>query len=565
VPGIKHPIDGVVYFDPEEARAYFETGGWVDSTVGDALRSTAASHPDKLAFVSDERQLTFRELDDLTDRLGAALLDMGLGPADRVLFQVGTNVETALALLACYKVGVVPVCSLPQHREIEIEQLANHSQARGHIVQQDFSTFDLVGFAQRMQARCDSIEHLLISRGSGVDGVPTLGGLIDAMDLDAARERLATIEIGSEDVLKFQLSGGTTGTPKIIPRFHAEYLEHTAGWMRRFGIEGPDASATVIYNLPLIHNAGQLFALVSVVSLGVTAVLMPKPDIPRMLELIEEHAVTHALSIGPVAPQLLAYQDVAKHDLSSLRLFVTMSRADTLEQHIGVPCSNLFGITEGLVMTSPPGAPVFVRHQTQGRSGVDQDEIRLLEPDSDQRVAPGEMGELCFRGPSSLRGYFAAPEANATAFTSDGFYRSGDMMTAHEVDGHTYYRFEGRSRDNINRGGEKIGCEEVEAFVSMHPAVADAKLVAMPDPVYGEKGCAFITLRPGHEPPDVEQLMEFLTGMGLAKYKCPERIKIVDAFPVTRVGKVDKPAMRAQIAEELQNEQAHATDSGARS
>ena len=256
----------------------------------------------------------------------------------------------------------------------------------------------------------------------------------------------------------------------------------------------------------MLHNAGQLYALIPVALTGTTTVLMPKVDIRRMLELIEQHRVTHGLSIGPIAPQLMAYTDIAAHDLSSLQLFATMSRADSLEAHIGRPCSNLYGITEGLLLGSPADASDFARHHTQGASGCADDEIKLLAPETEQPVQAGEMGEMCLRGPSSLTGFFDNPEANATAFTSDGFYRTGDMMTAHEIDGVTYYAFEGRLRDNVNRGGEKIGCEEVEGFVSRHPAVADAKLVAMPDPFYGEKGCIFIIERPGMSAPDVKAL-----------------------------------------------------------
>jgi non-ribosomal peptide synthetase component E (peptide arylation enzyme) len=376
------------------------------------------------------------------------------------------------------------------------------------------------------------------------------------MPLAAARQRLAQVPLGSEDVLSFQLSGGTTGVPKIIPRFHGEYLGHSAGWMRRYRI---DADSRLIWSLPLMHNAGQLYALIPVALLGVTTVLMPKVDIRRMLELIEQHRVTHALSIGPIAPQLLAYTDIAKHDLSSLQLFATMSRADTLEAHLKVPCSNLFGITEGLLLGSPADAPAFARHHTQGASGCPDDEIRLLVPETEDPVKPGEMGELCFRGPSSLTGFFDNPEANAKAFTSDGFYRTGDMMTAHVVDGVTCYAFEGRLRDNINRGGEKIGCEEVEGFVSQHPAVADAKLVAMPDPFYGERGCVFVIARPGMTVPDVNALCAFLVGLGLAKYKCPERIESVDSYPLTRVGKLDKPALKQRIADLLAAEAARDT------
>lgn len=551
MPRIKHPIDGVIYPHPARAADSLANGSWLDLTVGDALRRTARAYPDRHAFISDEKALTFQTLDENTERLACALLNLGIKPGDRAIFQLGTTIETALVLLACYKAGIVPVCSLPQHREIEIGQLVKQSGAVAYFVQQDFSAFDLVGFAGTMASRHCTLKHLIVVRGHSA-GLHDIDALIDSVLLESARECLSQVEIGCEDVLSFQLSGGTTGVPKIIPRFHAEYLGHSAARAQGYKI---NAQSRVIWSLPLIHNAGQLYALMPVVTSGVTTVLMPKVDIQRMLELIEIHRVTHAMSIGPIAPQLLAYADIDKHDLTSLQLFATMSRADKLEQHIKAPCSNLFGITEGLLLGAAADAPAFMRHQTQGMSGCPYDEIRLLHPESEVPVGFGEMGELCFRGPSSLTGFFQAPQANQTAFTQDGFYRTGDMMTAHVVEGDICYTFEGRLRDNINRGGEKVGCEEVEGFVNQHPHVADAKLVAMPDPFYGEKGCVFIIPRPGQPVPDVKELAAFLTSLGLAKYKCPERIEIIDSFPVTRVGKLDKPALKKNIADKLLVEQ----------
>ncbi|WP_028219641.1 AMP-binding protein [Paraburkholderia oxyphila] len=548
---VEHPIAGVVYPTPARAEAALASGSWIATTVGDALRVSARRHPQRAAFIGDERSISFAELDEATERLGAALLTSGLVPGDRAIFQLGTTIETAIALLACFKAGIVPVCSLPQHREIEIGQLTEQSGARGYFVQADFGTsFDLPAFAESMMARHASLEHLVIVRGERA-GAASLQALIDGMPLERAREHLARAPIGLADVLSFQLSGGTTGVPKIIPRFHAEYLGHSAGWMRRYRI---DADSRLIWSLPLMHNAGQLYTLIPAALSGVTVVLMPKVDIPRMLDLIGKHRVTHALSIGPIAPQLMAYPDIARHDLSSLKLFSTLSRSDTLEAHLGVPCSNLYGITEGLLLGSPADAPAEARHETQGRSGCDDDEIRLLEPGSERAVPEGQIGELCFRGPSSLTGYVASPEANAQSFTTDGFYRTGDLVTARRIGDALYYTFEGRLRDNVNRGGEKIGCEEVEGHVSQHPAVADAKLVAMPDPFYGEKGCIYIIARPGMPAPDVQALGQFLVERGLAKYKCPERVMVVDEFPLTRVGKVDKPAMKRHIAGILEQE-----------
>lgn len=547
--GILHPIDGVAYCPPELAKRYFAAGAWVDATLGQALRETARRVPERAACVSDAATITFADLDQRSERLGAALHQLGLMPGDRAIFQMGTTIETVIALMGCYKAGIVPVCAVPQYREVEIGQLAELSAPRAYFVQADFSAFDLVGFAGRMIGQHPSLAHLIVAHGNAGDGRGhALDALIEGMALERAREVLAGVHLGSEDVLSFQLSGGTTGVPKIIPRFHAEYIGHALAWMRHIGMT---EASRMIWSLPLLHNAGQLYVLVPTVAAGMTTVLMPRVDIARMLTLIEMHRVTHGLSIGPVAPQMIAYPDVARHDLSSLALFGTMSRADSLEAHLKVPCANLYGITEGLLMGAGPHLPAALRHRTQGASGGVGDEIRLLMPGNDTQVPPGVPGELCFRGPSSLRGYFRAPEATAQTLTADGFVRTGDMVSEHMIDGVRCFAFEGRLRDNINRGGEKIGCEEVEAFVSRHPAVADAKLVAMPDALYGEKGCIYLVLRPGEGAPSIAALAEFLVGQGLAKFKCPERIEVIDEFPVTRVGKVDKSALRARISREL--------------
>lgn len=555
--GIFHPIDGVTYCAPDLAQRYFASNAWYDITLGDALRATAARVPERPAYLSDEATLSFATLDERSERLGAALLELGLRPGERAIFQMGTNVDTVVALMGAYKAGVVPVCAVPQYREVEIGQLASQSNARAYFVQADFSAFDLVGFARQMMDRHASIEHLLVARGraehESVAGSRAIDQLIEAIPLERARAVLANIRIGSEDVLSFQLSGGTTGVPKIIPRFHAEYIGHSLAWMRHIGMT---EHSRMIWSLPLLHNAGQLYVLASTVASGMTTVLMPRVDIARMLTLIETHRVTHGLSIGPVAPQMIAYKDIAKHDLTSLQLFGTMSRADSLEAHLGVPCFNLYGTTEGLLMGAGAHLAPNLRHHTQGLSGCEDDEIRVLMPGTDTPVDDGTPGELCFRGPSSLRGYFNAPEATAQTLTSDGFVRTGDMVTAKVIDGVRCFAFEGRLRDNINRGGEKIGCEEVEAFVSHHPAVADAKLVAMPDPLYGERGCVYLILRPGHPAPSVGELGAFLVSHGLAKFKCPERIEIIDEFPVTRVGKVDKASLRSAIAQRVETETA---------
>jgi pyochelin biosynthesis protein PchD len=544
-------IHEVAYPSDIDAKRYFASGSWTESTAGDLARRAARRWGNQLVFVSDERQLTFRDFDERTERIAAGLIRAGLRPKDRALFQLGTTIESLEALFACFKAGIIPVCSVPQYREAEMGQLADLSGAVAHFVQADFSSFDLVGFSQQLAQRYRALQHRIIVRGGNTAQGLLFEELARDISFQDAQKLLAGVRIGCEDVLQFQLSGGTTGIPKIIPRFHAEYLGSAKSVARAYGYAKPGSS---LWNLPLIHNAAQLNVILPALHFGRTLYLQPKVDIGQFCEAIQKYKITHAMSIGPVAPQLLAFSDLKKFDFSSLEIFVTMNRADALEAALRVPATNLYGITEGIITGCCAGDPQEARHGTNGKSGCPDDDIRILEPSSEKELPLGETGELCFRGPSTLRGYFGNEAATREALTSQGFCRSADMMTAHRINGVVYFRYEGRFRDNVNRGGEKIGCEEVELYVSRHPAIADAKLVPMPDEFYGEKACAFVVLRPGRNAPSLQELAAFLVAQGLAKFKCPEHLEVVTEFPITRVGKVDKPALKRWIAEKIKIE-----------
>ena len=553
MPDARHPIPGVTYLSAGDSARYRAGGAWLESSAGDMLRAAARRAPARWALIAQERRLTYADFDEATERLGAALLELGLAPGDRALFQMGTVIETAIALFGCFKAGLVPVCTLPQHREIEMGELGRRSEATAYFVQADFSAFDLTGFAAKLSADIASIRKIIVARGPAVSGARSFDELIDSVTLTQARARLARVEVGTEDVLTFQLSGGTTGVPKIIPRFHAEYMGSARDWARR---QSMDANVVQLYALPLIHNAGQIASLFPALVMGGTTVLMPRMDPMVFCEWVERERVTHSMNIGPALAQMLDYADAPRHDLSSVTLLTSFNRCDLLEQHLKVPCANLFGITEGVLMVSAPDAPREARHQTVGRPVSDLDEIRLLEPGTEREVPFGAPGELCFRGPSTTRGYFRMPDVNRTSFTADGFFRTGDIMRAQPIGGHACYSFEGRIKDNIDRGGEKFGAEEVENLIGRHPHVADVKVVAMPDRVYGEKACAYVIMRPGHALLTVGELGAYLISLGLAKFKLPERVEAIDVFPLTRVGKVDKGALRQQITDKLTAERA---------
>lgn len=551
---VRFPIAGVSYHAAEETALYCENGAWIWSSFGDALRQASQERPDKIYIAADDGDITFSELDRQSESIAASLLSIGLRPGDRAIFQVGTVKEIVQALFGCFKAGILPVCTLPQYRELEIGQLAALTGARAYFVQADFSSsFDLAGFAGKMTGEIGTLEHLIIVRGPAGESEFSLEAMAKQYGLADARALTRNADPLPGDVAMLQLSGGSTGVPKIIPRMHAEYLGSCASWNARHGLGGDDVC---LWALPLIHNAGMILMLIPSLLNRRTLVIQSRFQIDDFLRAIERHRVTYTGSIGPIAPSIIACENLADYDLSSLRMFFALAGAEGVERKTGIESQHMYGITEGLLMASEPGGGVNVRHGTLGWPAGLADEVRLSKiGNSSEPVAPGETGELCFRGAHTLRGYFNAPDITAESFTADGFFRTGDLVRAVHIDGRDHFFFEGRLKDNINRGGEKFGAEEVERLIVRHPAINDARVVAMPDRLLGEKACAFVIAKPGRQVPDVAELGQFLVQQGLAKFKLPERIEEIAEFPVTRVGKVDKQALRRTIADKMKNEE----------
>ena len=543
-----NPLPGVLYPDRSAAKSFVKRGSWLWSTAGDALRAAALYAPDDIALVEGQRAVSYGQYDAATERLGAALLRMRLNPGDRVMFQMGNSIETAFALLACFKAGLIPVCTLPQHRELEFTTISAITAPTAYIVQGDASTsFDLVRFAGAMMRGHATLRHLIVARGRGVAGGLNLEDLIEGGPKGTAGPFLAD-KVAPDDVMIFQLSGGTTGSPKVIPRMHAEFLGYCRSWNELIGSEASDVG---LWALPLIHNAAMIYHLIPAILQARKLVLMDRFDVVGFLRLIERERVALTGSIGPIAAKILDYPDVVRHDLSSVKLFTTLSRAAEIEKHLRVPVMNVYGISEGVLTGTHPDEPAEARHQTVGRPASSDDEFRLFDRTGDVEVAPGEIGELAFRGPSMIRAYYGS---DAEILTPDGFFRTGDLMKSHRIGGRTYYSFEGRIKDNIDRGGEKFGPEEIENVLVHHPAIVDARVVAMPDVVYGEKACAFVISRQGYSLPSVEEIAQFLLDRGVARFKIPERIEAAQEFPQTRVGKVDRAALRRLIAEVIARE-----------
>jgi 2,3-dihydroxybenzoate-AMP ligase len=364
-------------------------------------------------------------------------------------------------------------------------------------------------------------------------------------------EALTRVMIDPTDPAVFQLSGGTTGVPKIIPRTHNDYVYNSKASGAVIDIRPDDALLVVLpisHNFPLASAGIQAFLLE-----GARLVLSTSTRAADAFALVERERITHLELVPALLIRYLDDPALKDYDLSSLRVINTggqklqaevKRRAEELIPSCKV--QEVFGMAEGLLNYVRLDDPDEVRWETVGRPVCPDDEIRLVD-DQGRDVPDGEVGELWTRGPYTLRGYFRAPEHNARAFTPDGFYMTGDLMRRHPSGN---YIVEGRKKDLINRGGEKISAEEVENLLLAHPAVLNAACVPMPDAVLGERMCAFVIPRPGQSL-TLPEAQQFLAGKELAKYKWPERIELVPEFPLSPFGKVSKQDLSKRIAETL--------------
>ncbi|MWL89685.1 AMP-binding protein [Cupriavidus sp. SW-Y-13] len=546
-------LDGVRYPEEDRLRRYVADGFLTEETLVGAFRQSFQDHGDRLALVGPEGEYTYRELDEQTDRLGAALLALGLKPLDRAIFQCGNSNELLFAFFGCLKAGIVPLCSLQAFRKLEVGYLGNLCEARLHFVQGDDPKFDDVAFAEEMQAEVPTLQYILQARGERRGSAVLLADLIRDMPLERARQLLAEVSHEPFQAAVFQLSGGTTGVPKIIPRFQNEYLYNMRAVAACNGY-GPDDA--LFFPTPYMHNLNMGCFFGPFLLSGAKVTVAPDIGEDTLQALVRDYEPTWFGVAGPIlnriAPELLRGTAADK----ARRNFIAPKNAANLARLTGSPTHHIFGMTEGVIMFTRPDDPAEIREQSIGYPVSAGDEVFIVHPGTEDPVGDGEIGEALFRGPYTIRGYYKSEKEDVTRFTPDGFYRSGDLMSSQVVDGKRYFFFRGRIKDVVDRGGEKINAEELENVINQHPAILASAVVGMPDKVYGERVCAFVLLKPAASGSGLTlaELTQYLQEAGLAKFKWPERLEVIPEFPLTASGKLSKVLLRDRIVEMLRAE-----------
>lgn len=523
---------------PDEfAARYRARGYWRGETFSDMLAARAISQGDTLAVVGGDQRWTYADLHAKAGAAAAGFLALGLRPGDRVIVQLPNIPAFFSVVFGLLRADLVPVFALPAHRLTEIAHFASKADAKAYVIADTHDGFDYRPLGHAVQAEVPGIRHVVVV------GEAEKHVAYESFDAEPAEVPVSTAV--SSDVALVQISGGSTGLSKLIPRTHDDYLYSI--WASN-EICGMTADSIYLAALPVAHNFpmsspgvfGALYA-------GARVVLSPKPSPDAAFPLIEREKATITGLVPPLALLWLQAAPKTKHDLSSLQVLQVggakfmPEAARRVRPVLGCTLQQVFGMAEGLVNYTRLDDPEKIITETQGRPISPDDEVLILD-DAGNPVADGAPGNLLTRGPYTIRAYHDDPAANGRSFTDDGFYRTGDVVVRSPGG---YLVVHGRATDHINRAGEKISAEEIEDHLLAHPHVFDAAVVSVPDRFLGERSCAFVI--PDGEAPMPADIKTWMRGRDIAEFKIPDQIVFVESFKTTAVGKISRKELRAAL------------------
>lgn len=547
-------LDGFAPFPANRAASYRAAGYWTGQPLDTILADAARRWPDRTAVLDASNPpgqggLSYTELEEQANRAAAGFAALGIRPGDRVLLQLPNSARFAVALFGLLRAGAIPVMCLPGHRSAELGHFAQVSDAVGLIIPATAGGFDYRPMAEQLVAEHPRLRQVII------DGDP--GPFLSWTDLPVGDPPEIVCDTTSAALLL--VSGGTTGTPKLIPRTHDDYVYNATASAQLCQLTTDDV---YLVSLPAAHNFPLACpGLLGAISVGATSVFSADPSPEAAFATIERHGVTVTALVPALAKLWAQACDWEPVTPKSLRLLqVGGSKLEPEDaRHVRATLTpglqQVFGMAEGLLNFTRIGDPPELIEHTQGRPLCPADELRVVDA-AGAPVAPGEEGELLVRGPYTLNGYFRAERDNERCFDPDGFYCSGDLVRL-RPDG--YLTVTGRVKDVICRCGETISAQELEQQLLGHPSIWSAAAVPLPDPHLGEKICAAVVFT--GPPVTLAQLNDYLDQRGVATHARPDMLVAMPKLPTTPIGKIDKRAIARQLAAEPASQESEASTS----
>ena len=536
--------------------------------VSDRLADIARRDPHReLVFDPVFGRFSYADIDAQVRRLALGLVARGIGRGDVVILQLPNWAPFLTFHIALTAIGAVTALVPFVYREHEISGVAALTGARALVIPDRYRGFSYRRMAERVRATRTDLRHVFLVDPEGRrEEIDEPAGFIDCESFMAEPwERTAPCDLAAlapspGDLTAIGFTSGTTGDLKGVMFDTRIIAAVNRGFVDRYGLNETDR---IMGGSPLGHAVGFTHALRMALTIGGSIVLQQQWEPGEAIELIRRERCTYMAAATPFLMDIIGHPALARAErLPSLRLFLCGGASipeqlarDTGEALPHTFTSPLWGMTEcGGVTTCPFDAPGEKRHTTDGKpcGGM---ELKVVDA-SGAEVARGVEGELLARGPMMTRGYYGRDDLTRESFLPDGFFRTGDQARMDE-DG--YIKITGRIKDLIIRGGVNIAPVEIESVLFSHPGVANAAVVGMPDPRLGERICAFVILdaaSTGTATLTVEEVRGWMADAGLAKPKWPERIEVVDAFPMTASGKVQKFRLREMIAARIEAERA---------
>lgn len=541
-------------YTEELIKEYVEKGFWHPTLlISDLVEQSARDYPDKEAAVDSKTRLTWKEVSQQIDMIARGLLDLGFKRDDVVATQLPNSVEYFLLFFACEKAGVIMATAQHTFRQAEMEPILRQTKAKGIIITRKFGDFDYFSMLEELRPGLPELKHVIVIGDDIPEGTVSLTEIMHR-DLEDKypSQYFQQIRFKPYEVTRIFNTSGTTGTPKCIERPVAPRILAGKILTERMEI-GHDDIIMASWNL----GAGVTLFVTQICAPLVGAKLVTLEHFTPQVacEIVEREKVTLLTLVPAQMAQLLDYPDLDKHDLSSLRViftgtqFLTPELGARIEEKLGCPIVIVYGVGDTSAISSTSiSDPQEVRLRTVGRL-MDGNEIKIV--DSNGNLVPqGEIGEVCVTGPSLVSGYFENPELTRQLW-QDGWFCTGD---AGKIDEEGHVVLFGRKRDVIIRGGQNIYTSEIEELLMQHPKVNDVAIVRMPDPVMGEKQCAYVIPKRG-QTFDFEEMISFLQSKKLATYKLPERLEILAEFPLVAAGnKVDKIRLEQDITGKFEQE-----------
>jgi acyl-CoA synthetase (AMP-forming)/AMP-acid ligase II len=510
----------------------------LDLTVGAALRDATAEAPDTTALVegavdpAGRRRWTYAELLEASERAARALLGR-FAPGDRVAVWANNLPEWVILELAAALAGITMVTVNPALRAQELAYVLGRSRADGIFLVPQYRASRMAEMVEQVRGDLPALREVV----SFADW--------EAFCAEAAPDR-ALPAVSPHAPAQIQYTSGTTGPPKGAVLHHRGIVNNARLYTARLGL-GP--GNVQLSAMPLFHTAGCVVAVLGAVVTRGTLILPPYFDPGLMLELIAAERPDTLAGVPTMLIGMLDHPGFAATDTSSVRRLlmggavVPPELVGRVEDAFGAPVSIVFAQTEAspvITQTSPQDS-FEDRAHTLGRP-LPQTEVKIVDPASGETVAPGVIGELCTRGYHVMTGYFQDPEMTAAAIDADGWLHTGDLAS---MDERGYCKIAGRLKDMIIRGGENIYPREIEQVLFRHPTVADVAVVGVPDAKWGEQVAAFVRPAPGQRP-DPDELFAYCREQ-LAPHKTPRYWTVLDQFPLTPSGKVQKFVLRERF------------------